>query len=482
MNATNNLNLNDGSISHSNNYLSLTEYNDNIIIDINDNYRHTFTSLSLLFYSQPVVNSLLTSYQWTLSNYNNNSNCSKLLINNKIKNIGINNGIYTIDYETNIAKTTNGYLSITESIADGTLILDIENKYLNTTTSLSTLFSSQTQTTTLNNTLTNFINTQNNKNFNFALQSDIDVFVNSLPSTYYTQTSANSIFMTKTLANSTFQTKSDMSLYQNLLSNGKTQYGAYLLYNNKIKNLSVANPTINDINLGDGSIKHANDYMSITESGDNTNIIIDIDSKYLNTVTTLSSFYHTQTTVNSLLTSYQPLISTNSTLSFSKGILGGSITNTAILNIKGATTITPALALYSGASNSPSPGGTIFYSGQYNDISLCPGDWGGSTRINNLCSYNAIVIGNGAANTTALTPAVLKNIVCKQGTSTFPSGTYYGIDITSVYNALAGLTFVVNPGSTRCNNIEGLLALCIANLQYIFTNLKTAGIAGFTTY
>ena len=175
---------------------------------------------------------------------------------------------------------------------------------------------------------------------------------------------------------------------------------------------------------------------------------------------------------------FQPKISTNSTLNFNRCVLGGSTTSTSVLNIKGVTTSVPALILHSGATNAPSA--TIFYQGSYNDIIIAPGDFAGCTRVNNLCSYQAIVIGNGPANTTALTPAVLKNIICKQATSTFPSGVYYAIDITSCFNALAGLTFLV--GTQRCNNIEGLLALLIANMQYIFTNLKAAGIAGFTTY
>jgi hypothetical protein len=148
------------------------------------------------------------------------------------------------------------------------------------------------------------------------------------------------------------------------------------------------------------------------------------------------------------------------------------------LNIKGVSQSVPALILHSGASNVPAV--SSFYTNSLNDIVLAPGDWGGVCRVNNLASYQAITIGNGAANTTALTPAVLKLIQCKQATSSFPSGTFYAVDITSCFNALAGLTFLV--GTQRCNNIEGILALLIANMQYIFSNLKAAGIAGFTTY
>ena len=290
----------------------------------------------------------------------------------------------------------------------------------------------------------------------------------------HTTTTLSNLFLTKTGAT---------DIYQPIISNASNNpTGAYMLYNNKIKNLSLVNG-VNSLSVGDGSIIHSNTYLSILESNDNTNITLDIDATYLNTTTTLSTLYYRQSTMNSILTSnYQPLISTNSTLSFSKGILGGSTTNTAVLNIKGSTTTIPALALYSGASNPPVAAST-FYSGQYNDITLAPGDWGGCVRANNLVLYNAITIGNGAANTTLLTPGILKNILCKQATSTFPSGVYFGLDITSCYNSgLPGLTFVVNPGSQRCIHVEGILALLISNLQFIFTNLKTAGIAGFTTY
>ena len=379
-------------ILHQNEYLELSETSDSIIIDIKGSYRHTYTSLTNLFYTKNecdelFVSSGLNSFQPRLSN---NLETGVAILNesvNKIKSLSLINGVTT--YTGNSLIHQNNYLSFTE----------------------------------------------NNNNIS------LDLRITSLS-----------------------------SLYNPILSNG-TSSGAYILQNNKIKNINVSNG-ISDLSVG-GTINHYNSYLSLIESPND--IIIDINPSYLHTTSSLSNIYYTQTSTTML---FQPKISTNSTLNFNRCVLGGSTTSTSVLNIKGVTTSVPALILHSGATNAPSA--TIFYQGAYNDIIVAPGDFGGSTRVNNLCSYQAIVIGNGATNTTALTPAVLKNIICKQATSTFPSGVYYAIDITSCFNALAGLTFLV--GTQRCNNIEGLLALLIANMQYIFTNLKAAGIAGFTTY
>ena len=379
-------------ILHQNEYLELSETSDSIIIDIKGSYRHTYTSLTNLFYTKNecdelFVSSGLNSFQPRLSN---NLETGVAILNesvNKIKSLSLINGVTT--YTGNSLIHQNNYLSFTE----------------------------------------------NNNNIS------LDLRITSLS-----------------------------SLYNPILSNG-TSSGAYILQNNKIKNINVSNG-ISDLSVG-GTINHYNSYLSLIESPND--IIIDINPSYLHTTSSLSNIYYTQTSTTML---FQPKISTNSTLNFNRCVLGGSTTSTSVLNIKGVTTSVPALILHSGATNAPSA--TIFYQGSYNDIIIAPGDFGGCTRVNNLCSYQAIVIGNGAANTTALTPAVLKNIICKQATSTFPSGVYYAVDITSCFNALAGLTFLV--GTQRCNNIEGLLALLIANMQYIFTNLKAAGIAGFTTY
>ena len=101
-----------------------------------------------------------------------------------------------------------------------------------------------------------------------------------------------------------FQNESLMASYQFILSNGSNANGAYILYNNNRKKVSVMNGS-NNINLGDGSITHANTYLSIIESGDKTNLIIDIDPKYLNTSTSISTLFYTHSTTHSLLSSYK---------------------------------------------------------------------------------------------------------------------------------------------------------------------------------
>jgi hypothetical protein len=85
------------------------------------------------------------------------------------------------------------------------------------------------------------------------------------------------------------------------LSNGGTVNGATILYNNTIKNLSVSGG-ITTFDIGAGTIIRSNNYLSLTESADNKNIIIDINSSYLNTTTSLSSLFYTQASTNSILT------------------------------------------------------------------------------------------------------------------------------------------------------------------------------------
>ena len=129
--------------------------------------------------------------------------------------------------------------------------------------------------------------------------------------------------------------------------------------------MSVLNGT-STLNLGSGTITYSNSYLSLTESADNTNVIIDIDSKYLNTTTSLSTLYYPQSTINSMLTSYQPKISTNSTLNLATVTLGNS-TGTGILNIKGTTATTiPTLFLQSGSNTSPPA--SQFYVNTYSDV------------------------------------------------------------------------------------------------------------------
>ena len=54
------------------------------------------------------------------------------------------------------------------------------------------------------------------------------------------------------------------------------------------------------------------------------------------------------------------------------------------------------------------------------------------------------------------------------------------LNVNSVGSVLSGL--ILYDGSQYVINIDGLLALIIANIQNIYTTLKAAGVAGFTTY
>jgi hypothetical protein len=97
------------------------------------------------------------------------------------------------------------------------------------------------------------------------------------------------------------------------ITNANNITGCNLISNNTIKNLSVLFPTTTTD--GVNNIIHKNSYLSLTESADNSNIIIDINSSYLNTTTSLSSLFYTQASTNSILTnSYYSHVSTNSIL------------------------------------------------------------------------------------------------------------------------------------------------------------------------
>ena len=100
------------------------------------------------------------------------------------------------------------------------------------------------------------------------------------------------------------------------ITNANNVNGCNLISNNTIKNLTV--PFSTTTTDGVNNIIHKNSYLSLTESSDNSNIIIDINSSYLNTTTSLSSLFYTQASTNSILTnSYYSQVSTNSILSSS---------------------------------------------------------------------------------------------------------------------------------------------------------------------
>ena len=84
------------------------------------------------------------------------------------------------------------------------------------------------------------------------------------------------------------------------------------------------------------------------------------------------------------------------------------------------------------------------------------------------------------ASTTALTPAVLKALLPQQAYNTTLGVTTYGITVASAQAALSGL--VLNDSANNGISLDGLLALIVANIQNIYTNLKAANVAGFTTY
>ena len=52
--------------------------------------------------------------------------------------------------------------------------------------------------------------------------------------------------------------------------------------------------------------------------------------------------------------------------------------------------------------------------------------------------------------------------------------------MASVGSVYAGLC--VSDGTQSCISVDGLLALIIANIQNIYTNVKATGVARFTTY
>ena len=116
--------------------------------------------------------------------------------------------------------------------------------------------------------------------------------------------------------------------------------------------------------------------------------------------------------------------------------------------------------------------------GTYQDISLRPGSWSGGVLAYNIGIYSPLVA-NVPTVTSALTPAVLKACIPNQATDGV-LGISYGIPVALAKAALPGLSIKINNLDTL--SIEGMLALLVANVQNIYTNLRAAGIAGFTTY
>jgi hypothetical protein len=260
------------------------------------------------------------------------------------------------------------------------------------------------------------------------------------------------------------------------ITNANNVNGCNLISNNTIKNLSVLFPTttIDGVN----NIIHKNSYLTLTESSDNSNIIIDINNSYLNTTTSLSSLFYTQASTNSILTnSYYTQASTNSILNaqYYSQLITNSLLSTkqnfistnSTLNL---TTITCSTAFTCQGLK------VLSNSGQ--EVLISPGvaSSGGGVGITNLCSYPLMMQAaqTAATNLTTLTTSwsILKNITPYQ--SVVNANYYHGLNP----NALAaGFFQSVNGG--RYVSIDGILALLVGFNQAMYNQLKTAGVSGF---
>ena len=248
-------------------------------------------------------------------------------------------------------------------------------------------------------------------------------------------------------------------------------------------------------NISDGSIVHSNGIMSITETSDARSIKFDVDTTSLQSklsltnklssefITGLSTLFYTQVSTNSILNSYQSLISTNTNLTLSKitcssSISVGNSTGIASLNIKGINSTTvPSVLIQSG--NPSNNLNSLFMVGNNSDVVVSPGNWLGGVSVQNLGTV-PLINGNIRQSTSALTPAVIKAMTPQEATNASPVQTNYGLNVASCRTALSGLVVSIN--GQQCISVDGVLALLVANMQNIYTNLKAAGVAGFTTY
>ena len=117
--------------------------------------------------------------------------------------------------------------------------------------------------------------------------------------------------------------------------------------------------------------------------------------------------------------------------------------------------------------------------GAASDVQIYPGAYNGGVAVYNLGTY-PLYSSSFKAATTALTPAIIKALVPQQGNNLTLGSINYGLLTSATATALPGLVVTIN--GQQLLSIDGLIALLVANMQYIFTNLKSAGIAGFTTY
>ena len=206
--------------------------------------------------------------------------------------------------------------------------------------------------------------------------------------------------------------------------------------------------------------------MSLTESSDNKNVIIDINSSYLNTTTSLSSLFYTQASTNSILsTSYYNQTSTNSLLSSKQGFISSNST----LNLSSITCSTTFTCQ-----------GLKVLNNQGQDVLISPGPTGttngGSVGITNFASYPIIMQGTPVASTTLTTLtsswSTLKSITPYQATINIIP--YYGL-----HPNLLPMGFYQSANNGRHVSIDGILALLVGFNQAMYNQLKTAGISGF---
>ena len=346
------------------------------------------------------------------------------------KNISVNNGVVTYDIPNNIATYSNGIMKISEA-NNSNIIFDIDTSSLQTKLSASNKLSS--------------------------------AFITGL-------TNLN-------------------------LINGGSEHGANILYNNTIKNLSLVSGTTT-LDLGAGTFIRSNNYLSLTESADNQNIIIDINNNYLHTRTSLTTLFYTQASTNSILTnSYYSQASTNSLLTSKQDFIninsnlslanftcttnmniGNASGTTAILQVKGSST--KATIAITGGTTGANRTMLLMTSAGHNQITAQTRS--GVTSVYNLGLIPMISQFTATNNPADLTPAVLKAIITQKAGNTDTATWHFGLNVNSVGSVLQGL--VLYDGTQNVINIDGLLALIVANIQNIYTNLKAAGVAGFTTY
>ena len=117
--------------------------------------------------------------------------------------------------------------------------------------------------------------------------------------------------------------------------------------------------------------------------------------------------------------------------------------------------------------------------GTYSDVVVSPDNWIGGVSVQNLGTV-PLIYGNIRQSTSALTPAVIKALSPQEATHSAPAQTNYGLNVANCKTALSGLVVAIN--GQQCISVDGILALLVAHMQNIYTNLKAAGVAGFTTY